>query len=211
MSKPNYKKLQRSIAKGDGQGIESRWSYGRAILEDPAKISSTGKSLRHGAMEALIADAKSVGSTLSDREIQRRLQCARTYKTISQIRQAMADFGTWAELAEANFPEVTVDEDLAEPTDLEVDAANAWEQLTLLPGFKETVKVHGREMPITEMTVPESIAYRDKYRSMHEGFGKTLDLIERTVDAIIDGWDGNPETKAVDAYQRAIGDDEVAS
>lgn len=211
MSKPNYKKLQRSIAKGDGQTIEGRWVYGRTILTDPAKISDTGKSLRHGAMEALIADAKAVGSELTEREVQRRLQCARTYKTINQIRHAVSDFGTWHDLVQAGFPEVAIDEDLVEPEGLEVAAADAWEQLTLLPGFKEIVKVHGREMPITEMTVPESIAYRDKYRSMHEGFGKTLDLIERTVDAIIDGWDGDPETKAVDAYQRAIGDDEATA
>jgi len=211
VSKPTYKSLQKAIARGEGRAIEDRWAYGRAILADPKKLASSGEQLRAGAIEALIADAKAIGSKLTETEIRRRIRCARTYPTVDAIRSLATEYETWWDLVQAGFPAIEIDEELAEPLDLELPAADAWDQLTLLPGFKETVRVHRRDVPLAELTVPESIAYRDKYRSMHEGFGKTLDLIERTVDAIIDGWDGDPETKAVDAYKRAIDEDGAES
>ena len=46
---------------------------------------------------ARAAAAKRAGLKLSAQEIRRRLQCARTYPTEAQIRQALADFRTWEE------------------------------------------------------------------------------------------------------------------
>jgi len=211
MSKPSiFAKLEKKITASDSGGVMERWHFGQEVLK-----SKTGRrQLPDGMIADLVKAAglrKNGKPKLSEREIQRRVRFAEVYATDQQVRQILADLGSWSEIIAANFPEVTVDEDLAEPEDLELPAADGWDQLTLLPGFKETVRVHRRDVPLAELTVPESIAYRDKYRSMHEGFGKTLDLIERTVDAIIDGWDGDPETKAVDAYKRAIDEDGAES
>jgi hypothetical protein len=41
---------------------------------------------------------------VSAREIQYRLQCARTYPTESQLAKALGDFRTWWDLIQANFP-----------------------------------------------------------------------------------------------------------
>lgn len=195
-----YLKLARKIASDERDGIERRYEYGAELL----KARSGRQRLPKGFLADRIAENDRAGlPKISEGELQRYMRLAEVYPTKAHRRHAMTLIGSWFEIVRQNFPEVIVDEDLIEPEDLEVPAPDEFEQLSLLPGFKETVKVHGREMPIGEATVPDLIAYREKYRSMHEGFGKTLALIEATVDAILDGWDGDPETKAVDAYHRS--------
>jgi hypothetical protein len=71
-------------------------------------MSPRGRSLRHGIIEILIAAGQKAGFKISEREIQRRLQCARTYSTEAQIGHVVADLKTWRELADANFPAVPV-------------------------------------------------------------------------------------------------------
>lgn len=198
-----FLKIERKITAGDGGGIMSRWHYGREAL----KARAGRKQLPDGMMANLIKEAGADGKKLSEREIRYRMKFASVYASDQQVCKIIADLGTWSEIIAAGFPSVEVDEEPDPEAD--IPAPDSWEQLSLLPGFKPTVKVHGREMPVADMTVPEAIAYRDKYRAMHEGFGKTLAQIEITVGLIEDGWDGDPLTKAVDAYRRAGGEDDA--
>lgn len=48
------------------------------------------------------------------------------------------------------------------------------------------------------------VAYRDKYRHMHDGFAKTLDAIERTVAELLSITSDESEN-AVDAWKRGCG------
>ncbi len=104
MKRSKRTRLSKDVAAGDRSGIEARWVWGIEVLRDPESMSETGKSLRPGVTERLIADGATVGDKLSEREIRRRLQCARTYPCDSQIGQALADYTTWFDLAEAGFP-----------------------------------------------------------------------------------------------------------
>lgn len=114
------KRLNQKIARSESASIEDRWRWGHTVLRDPHLMSESGKSLRHGAAEHLIADAGETPSgktLLSEGEIQRRLRCARAYPYTSQIRHAMTDFGTWFDLIKAGFPpyEPEPGEDPADP------------------------------------------------------------------------------------------------
>lgn len=103
MKTTQYVRQERAIAAADSGGIRERRLYGLRLLRDPEAMSSD-KSLKHGVSAQLVAAAKARGLRLSDREIRRRIQCARAYPTDSQIGHAVADFETWRDLADANFP-----------------------------------------------------------------------------------------------------------
>lgn len=209
MSKANKKsavdwralsKLEQKIASDERGGIMHRWEYGREVL----KAKAGRRQLPDGMIADLVAAGDRNGKPISATEIRNRIRFAEAYSNDQQVNRISDDLGSWSAIIEAGFPSVGDLLDLIE--ELEAEPPDGWEQLTLLPGFKPIVKIKGREVRFDQMTVPESIAYRDKYRSMHDSFGKTLDAIETTVDAIIDGWDGDPETKAVDAYALGAGD-----
>lgn len=110
-----YLRYEKNIAASDTGGILERWSYGRRLLEDDTATTPAG-NLKHGVLAKLIGNAGASGYKIHEREIQRRLQCGRTYQTEAQIRHAVSDFETWHDLAAAGFPAVEVSED-AEPFD----------------------------------------------------------------------------------------------
>lgn len=93
-----YKKIDNAIKARDSGGVWERWRYGRRLLCDPEKTTPKGY-LQHGRLDWLVR-----WSGESEREIQWRLQCARTYPQESQIRSAATDFGTWWALVRAGFP-----------------------------------------------------------------------------------------------------------
>lgn len=99
-----YLRAERDITAAEAGGIRARWLYGLRLLRDEQAMSPGGGGLRHGVAARLVAEAKARGFNLSEREIRRRLQCARTYPTETEIGHAVADFRTWRELAEAGFP-----------------------------------------------------------------------------------------------------------
>jgi hypothetical protein len=111
MRTTQYVRQEKAIAAADSGGIRQRWLWGLRLLRDPEAMSSE-KSLRHGITKQLIAASKAGGIELSEREIQRRIQCARTYKTEAEIRRVTSDFGSWFDLLKADFPayEVSPDE-----------------------------------------------------------------------------------------------------
>ena len=98
-----YRRIEQAVAASDSGGIWERWRYGRRLLCD-AEATTPNGNLQHGVLDKLKRGAARSNRKLSDREIQRRLQCARTYPTESQIRQCLADFETWNDLHLANFP-----------------------------------------------------------------------------------------------------------
>lgn len=168
MSRPDYRKLSRNIARGDTRTIEDRWRYGRAVITDPRKMSASGKQLRIGAAEELIAVGKAVGDKLSEREIQYRIQCARAYKAINEILHASAGFAGWAELRNAGFPVTYVDE-VPSPDDIldniEQTDPQEFEQLGLFPPLVKTV-------PLERCSLRYLLAYADEMEAMTASFAR---------------------------------------
>ena len=99
-----YVKLEKEIASADRGGIRKRWLYGLRLLRDPEAMAPSGKSLRHGVTEKLIAAAQAASEKLSSTEIRYRLQCARAYPTETQIANIVGDFKAWRDLIQAGFP-----------------------------------------------------------------------------------------------------------
>jgi hypothetical protein len=105
MRTAQYGRQEAAIAAADNSGIRQRWLYGLRLLADAEKIAPAG-GLRHGVTEALIEAAARKGRKLSASEIRYRVQAARAYPTEAQIATAVADFGSWTALREANFPAI---------------------------------------------------------------------------------------------------------
>ncbi|MGH2899817.1 MAG: hypothetical protein ACRDMZ_14180 [Solirubrobacteraceae bacterium] len=165
----SYRRLQRAIVRDDRRGIEARWLYGRALIADPRKMSAAGKSLRDGAIETLIADARAIGSSLSRREIQYRIQCARAYPTVAQLRTAACAFEDWTALREAGFPALGPSTQVPDP-EAELDALEATdsqehEQLSMFPDIV-------RGVPLTQATMRDVEAYAAEMRAMTASFAR---------------------------------------
>lgn len=178
----SYRSLQKAIARGDVNGIEIRWEYGHRILADPKKMSASGKSLRHGALESLIADAKAVGSELSEREIRRRIQCARMYPTRAQIGQAMADFGSWTELVEAGFPPIEVHE-----TPSPDDVLDSIEQSPIPPADIEQLSMFPEivnDVPLERATLRQLRRYAEQMRKMTDSYARRDEKRSEHLDAL---------------------------
>jgi hypothetical protein len=103
MRTERYKRIENAIAASDSGGIWERWRYGRRLLCDAEATTPKG-NLQHHVLDKLIRAAARGGRKLSEREIQRRVQVARTYPCESQIRQLLTDFGTWDEVINGGFP-----------------------------------------------------------------------------------------------------------
>jgi hypothetical protein len=203
MSRSPYLSLEMRIAADERGGIVHRWRYGRRLL-----AAKTGrKQLPDGLLDSLVTAAEAAGLRLSRQEVQRRVRCAEVYATDQEVRQAADALGSWSALVNAGFPTVEPDEPDLEPDDLEAAAPDAWGQPTLIPGFGETIKVHGRRIPLDEATVGDAKDYRETYRQIHENFGKTLALIESAVDAMVDGSDGDDDANAVESWRRGTDDE----
>lgn len=168
MSRSTYKTLQKAIARDDKHSIESRWQYGRTVLADPKKMAPSGKSLRNGATEALIADAVAAGTRLSAREIQWRLQAARTYKTINELRSSATQFADWTALVDAGFPAPEIIDTPSPDSildDIEATDPQEFEQLGLFPA---TVK----SVPLERSTLRQLVAYAEEMRNMTASFAR---------------------------------------
>jgi hypothetical protein len=112
-----YLRLERHIAASDTGGILERWRFGARLLAD-GKMTTPAGNLRHGVLARLIAEAKADGHAITEQEIQRRLRCARTYRSEAEIHESAHGFRNWDELARAGFPPVQVTlEDDTDPFD----------------------------------------------------------------------------------------------
>lgn len=169
-----YLRRERKIAAADGATILQRWAYGRDLLADPRMMAASGKSLRHGALEQLLAAARAKGhGELSEQEIQRRLRCARAYESEAQIRQAMMLFGGWFALISAGFPPVDIPGDdvlcEAEPAQEPLDFGR-WEQVEMFPGFEPSATLADLDRYCTSMErMTSNYLARDQKRRAHLG------------------------------------------
>jgi len=111
MKTSQYVRQEKAIASADSGGIRERWLWGLRLLRDPEAFSPGSSQLKPGRADELTKAAKSAGLRLSEREIRYRLQCARTYRTETEIRHACAEFGDWSALRSAGFPTFEAPED----------------------------------------------------------------------------------------------------
>lgn len=199
-----YLKLEKSIAADERGGIMHRWNYGRELMK--AKVGR--KQLPHGLTTELIVDATRAGLKLSEREIQRRIKCASVYGSEAEVRQALADFGSWSALAEAGFPAVEVPEsdEIDDMEEVGVNSPDVFEPpLFEIPGFKPVLRINGRKVDLADATVAQAVAYRDMCKDMHESFGRTVAQIEATVSVMLAGAGGDLEANALEAFKRGGG------
>lgn len=210
-----YLRLQKQIEDGGREDAVRRWRYGRRMLADRAGR----KKLPDGFVAARVREAAGVGLALSEREIQYRIQCAEAYGTETRFRTAVRDFGSWSELRAAGFP--PVEPDGSDPEDLEAEglgaAPDSWEQLQLdIPGIKPVLNIRGRQVSLVKgeggATGADVAAYCERYRHMHENFGKTLDQAAESLRIMRVGSGGDETMNAVEAYERGLaleaGDDD---
>jgi len=104
MKTTQYVNQSRTIATGDSGTIRERWMQGLRLLADPDLFAPGSSQLRPGAAAELIEAHAKRDVVLSERELQWRLRCARTYKTETEFRNAITEFPTWYELTQAGFP-----------------------------------------------------------------------------------------------------------
>lgn len=94
------------LAPDDRRGIIA-WAAGSAWgdRDQPEQVDDAHlDDAQRAFLRDMRAAAAKRGVTVSRREIQRRVQCARTYPTEAQMRQVLAHFETWDDLHRANFP-----------------------------------------------------------------------------------------------------------
>jgi hypothetical protein len=198
----SYLARERRIARGERDVNIERWQYGRDLL-----VVKAGRlQLPHGFLEDRVREAERAGlKGISRQELQRRLRFAEVYGSEAKVRQALTHFGGWSAIVNAGFP--TLDgPDVDDPTEAELSTPpDAWEQGELIPGFGETFRLDGRTVVTRDATVGQARRHREKFREMHESFGKTLAQLERSVDAMVTGSGGDDEANALDAYRRAGG------
>lgn len=130
-----YLQQEKRIAASDSGGIWERWRWGLSLLADASRVTKNG-NLKHGVLDEMTQGAAAQGRRLAEREIQRRLACARAYPTEAQIRHAVTDLGTWHDLVEAGFPpyEAPPDEPPADPRDADERTRDLARQLAELAG-----------------------------------------------------------------------------
>lgn len=173
MKVAQYLRAEKAINAAEAGGIRSRWFYGLRLLKDPEVMSPGGGGLKHGVAAQLVAETTARGMKLSAREIQYRIQCARTYPTEAQIRNAIADFDTWFALTKAGFPAYPVpsDEPLADHRTEEEKRRDAARRLLDLIGEQGALFPLDQFEP-AESTVKDLQDYADQMTALTERFAK---------------------------------------
>jgi hypothetical protein len=171
--------LERKIMAADLRGIVERWRYGRRLLHD-RKLTTTSGQLRPGVAESLVNAARSAGYTLSEQEIERRLQCARVYAAEPELRRAAAAHEGWTSLVDADFPSVETvgaDDDRGMPDGREATVGThpePWEQPALDGGdgslFPRVIRIGGAALDrdsCTLMTLAAFLAGLERWADAH--------------------------------------------
>lgn len=202
MKTTQYVRQERAIAAADSGGIRERWLWGLRLLRDRDAMSSE-KSLRHGVTDQLIAAATAAGRKLSEREIRRRLQCARTYRTESQIGRAMADFGSWYELSEANFPAIEAPAD-EPPADHRTDSERQHDHARALV---DLIGDQGALFPLADFeptvtTLKELVDYTDAQEDLTQRFVEHGRKRRAYLNSLIVAADGDLSVVWQDAHDR---------
>jgi hypothetical protein len=207
MKTTQYVKQEQAIAAADKGGIRERWLWGLRLRRDPDAMSSE-KSLRHGITDRLIAEAAARGLKLTDQEIQRRLRCARAYKTEAEIREALTHFATWDELARAGFPPFEVDP--GEPpadhrTKAERDHDHARALIDLIGDQGTLFPLSAFEPVVT--TLKELQEYADEMAELTRRFADRDERRGAYLDRLIKAADGDLSVTWQEAHNRLPADE----
>ena len=211
MKTTQYIRQETAIAAADAGGMRERWIWGLRLLRDPDAFSPGSSQLKPGRADELVAAAKAAGRKLSEREIRRRLQCARAYRTESEFGQALAEFSSWFDLADANFPGFGGEEgDL--PADHRTDAER---KRDLARAVADMVGEQGALFPLdrfepTESTLKDLEDYYTEMSELTERFRKRDKDRADYLAALKEAAGGDMSTTWQTAHVRAYGED-VAS
>ena len=206
MFKPTqYVRQEKAVEAADTNGIRERWFWGLRLLRDRDAISRTGGSLRHGIIEQLIAAEQRAGFKISEREIQWRLQAARTYSTESQIRTVSSDFRTWTELRVAGFPPISKT-DGEHPADHRTKAEKDRDTARALV---DLVGTQGAMFPLdefepTQTTLKEIGDFLDRQDEITSNWIKTGKKRRGYWQQMVDAVDGNLAVTWLEGHRQAF-------
>ena len=185
--------------------------YGLRLLRDSNATTEGGKSLKNGVTEQLIKIAAHHGIELSDREIRRRMQCARAYPTEGQFGHAVAEFRTWRDLADANFPAFPLDPKDDEPAD---HRSQSERQADAARALLDVVGAQGALFPLdrfepAETTLQDLVAFGEQQERITQGFIDTgkrrAEYVELLLEAV-----GHDLTRFwLEAHLAAFGTEDV--
>jgi len=205
-----YVSAEKAIAAADSSGIRERLLYGLRLLNDPEAMSEGGGGLRQGVTEKLIAGAQARGLNLSAAELRDRILCAKTYRTESQIANAVSDLGTWHNLRQARFPGYP-----AEPGEPPIDYRNPAEKhRARARNFLEQLGEHedeqGTLFPLDRFEPAETILkdlvdYAEKQRAITDSFAKRDEERAAYLEKLIDAVDGDLSQTWQAAHSAAYG------
>lgn len=208
MKTSQYIRQENAIAAAEAGGMRERWMWGLRLLRDPDAFTPGSSQLKPGRADELIAAARAAGKKLSEREIRRRLQCARAYRTESEFGQALAEFPTWFELAEANFPRFD-GEDGEPPADHRTEAER---KRDLARALADVIGEQGALFPLDrfepfEATLKDLADYADEMAGLTARFQKRDTERQQYLARLIDATDGDMSATWQAAHQRAYGED----
>lgn len=207
MKTTQYLRQEKAIGAADSGGIRERWLWGLRLLSDPDAIAPAG-GLRHGVAEQLTAMAGKTPkgrNRLGEQEIQRRLQCARTYKTETEIREHLTDFESWDALCRAGFPayEVPPDEPLADyRTQAERDHDHARALVDLIGEQGALFPLRDFE-PVTT-TLKELVAYAEQQEELTARFVEHGRKRRAYLNSLIEAADGDLSATWQEAHDRLL-------
>jgi len=207
MKTAQYLRQESAIAAADAGGIRERWMWGLRLLRDPDAFAPGSTQLKPGRTDELVRSARAAGRSLSAREIQRRLQCARAYGTEGEFRRAVAEFETWRELSDANFPAFEVDPD--EPlADHRTDAERRRDRARALA---DVLGEQGSLFPLDDFepattTLKELAEYQATMAELTERFRRRDQQRREYLERLVEAAGGDLGATWQDAHERAFGE-----
>ncbi len=208
MKTAQYIRQEKAISAADAGGVRERWLWGLRLLRDPEAFSPGSTQLKPGRADELVQAAKAAGLKLTVREIQFRLQCARTYPTEAQIANAGSQFEGWTELRSAGFPAIDAPDgeppaDHRTPAERDHDHARA---------LMDKIGEQGTLFPLSDFepvvtTLKELAAYAEQMRELTDRFAERDRKRREYLDRLIEAADGDLSMTWQDAHNRLDPDD----
>jgi hypothetical protein len=211
MKTTQYIRQENAIAAADAGGMRERWMWGLRLLRDADAFAPGSSQLKPGRSDELVASAKAAGRKLSEREIRRRLQCARAYRTESEFGRAVAEFSSWSDLADANFPQFP-GEDGDLPADHRTDTER---KRDFARAVADMVGEQGTLFPLdryepTEATLKDLEDYYAEMSGLTERFAKRDRERREYLDRLAEVAAGDMSTTWQSAHTRAFGESVAA-
>lgn len=203
MKTTQYVRQEQAIAAADRGGIRERWMWGLRLLRDPDAFAPGSSQLKPGRAEELIKAHAAAGRRISQREVQYRLQCARTYRTETQIAHACAQFEDWSALRSAGFPPFEA-ADTEAPADHRTAAERDRDRARALA---DQIGTQGALFPLadfepTEATLKDLVDYADQQEAITERFVRHGQKRRAYLDRLVEAAGGDLSVTWLDAHER---------